>query len=558
MAIYSLNHKTIGKATQDAPFTAAAHIRYISRSGACREIVGDRMPIDPKQAQNWFNAEEKADRKNARICDKIMIALPRELDAEQRLHLVKDFAERVTQGKAPWLAAIHDKGKDKKNPHCHLVLRDRDTQTRKRVLHMSAGKSERALLAEKGIDAMTTERMRVIWENAANEHLELAGKTVRIDSRSLEDQGIKRKPTVHEGVKARQMTARGERPQSKVVEFSNAPTARSGGRSVDYTTIDGGSTRQEYNAQIISLSGRSSKNDEKKLVGNVKLPDNFENGRNTAQPSKSIKSHNFNKEAKYEFRAVTAIVDNAEGASVTEKAPRQSTQNRTANEGQSPPSANGRRIPSDARELSRRPRSVSSAFGTLRYGRLMPNKNLEAYLKEAESKEERLKMLKGIYRDTYEAEVSNARDHEEGKVTYEEAEKLNVAAREIRKETQEALSEQNQGREFLQKEAHEVRADVYAKDKQTRDEKAKLLEQEKAKVLEEERAREAEEASKQLPRSAEVAAEEVQPDEGKKKAAEIMAFLAAQEQKQRQQQSSVAVSNEKERKRERDNEWEPE
>jgi len=139
MAIYSLNHKTIGKATQDAPFTASAHIRYISRSGACREIVGERMPVDPKKAQNWFNSEEKADRKNARICDKVMIALPRELDAEQRLHLVKDFAGRVTQGKAPWLAAIHDKGKDQKNPHCHLVLRDRDTQTGKRVLHMSAG-----------------------------------------------------------------------------------------------------------------------------------------------------------------------------------------------------------------------------------------------------------------------------------------------------------------------------------------------------------------------------------------------------------------------------------
>lgn len=256
MAIYSLNHKAIGKVTQDKPFTASAHVRYITRDAACREVLGDRMPTDPKKAQQWYRKEENADRKNARVCDKLMIALPRELNAEQRSQLVQDFAERVTQGKAPWLAAIHDKGKDRSNPHCHLVLRDRDTKTGKRCLHMSAGKSERALLAEKGIDAMTTERLRIIWERAANEHLERAGQTVRIDSRSLKEQGIERQPTLHEGVQARQMTARGERPQSKVVEFPNAPTARSDSRSIDYATLDGGKTRQEHNAQIIKLGER--------------------------------------------------------------------------------------------------------------------------------------------------------------------------------------------------------------------------------------------------------------------------------------------------------------
>lgn len=262
MAIYSLNHKAIGKATQDKPFTAAAHIRYISRDSACREILGDRMPIEPIKAQRWLRAEEKADRKNARICDKLMIALPRELTPDQRSQLVQDFAERVTQGKAPWLAAIHDKGKDRHNPHCHFVLRDRDEQG-KRCLHMSAGKSERALLNEKGIDPMTTDRMRVMWQHAANEHLERAGHDVRIDCRTLKEQGLGRQATVHEGVQARQMTARGERPQSKVVAFTNAPTARSGARSVDYQAIDGGRTRQEHNAQIISLSERQLKKDAK-------------------------------------------------------------------------------------------------------------------------------------------------------------------------------------------------------------------------------------------------------------------------------------------------------
>ncbi|WP_205387787.1 MobA/MobL family protein, partial [Pseudosulfitobacter sp. DSM 107133] len=171
MAIYSLNHKAIGKATQDRPYTAAAHVRYITRSDACRTVLGERIPLDPKNAQGWFRSEERADRKNARVCDKVMIALPRELDADQREALVSDFASRVTKGQAPWMAAIHDKGKDRKNPHCHLVMRDRDESGR-RCLHMSAGKAERALLKERGIDAMTTDRMRDIWEKAANDHLE--------------------------------------------------------------------------------------------------------------------------------------------------------------------------------------------------------------------------------------------------------------------------------------------------------------------------------------------------------------------------------------------------
>lgn len=256
MAIYSLNHKSVGKATQDKAFTAAAHVRYITREKACRVVLGDKMPTDAKKAQTWLKSEEKADRKNARVCDKVMIALPYELDAEQRVELVRDFANRVTKGRVAWLAAVHDKDKDINNPHCHLVLRDRDLQTGRRVLHMSAGKSERRQLLERGIDAMTTEKMRVIWEHAANEALDKAGYQERIDHRSLKEQGLEREATIHEGVQARQMAARGEKPSSKVVEFSNAPTARSESRSVDYQAIDGGKTRQEHNAEIISLSQR--------------------------------------------------------------------------------------------------------------------------------------------------------------------------------------------------------------------------------------------------------------------------------------------------------------
>lgn len=73
MAIYSLNHKAVGKATQEREFTAAAHVKYITRDSACREVLGNRMPVEPRKAQTWLKAEETADRKNARVCDKVMI-----------------------------------------------------------------------------------------------------------------------------------------------------------------------------------------------------------------------------------------------------------------------------------------------------------------------------------------------------------------------------------------------------------------------------------------------------------------------------------------------------
>ncbi|MBO9479749.1 MobA/MobL family protein [Shimia sp. R11_0] len=263
MAIYSLNHKAIGKASQDKPFTSAAHIRYITRNNACREILSDRMPNDPQKAQRWMRKEEAEDRKNARVCDKVMIALPKELSAEERTELVKDFAQRVTQGQAPWFAAIHDRGKDRKNPHCHLVFRDRDKKG-KRCLYMSAGKSERALLEEKGIDVMTTKRMRVMWEKAANEHLERCGHRERIDHRSLADQGLEREATIHEGPKLRKMLARGVRPESKEVQIGNQPTAKTDNRTVDFSVIDEGKTRQDRNREIVRDAAMSRLRDRRK------------------------------------------------------------------------------------------------------------------------------------------------------------------------------------------------------------------------------------------------------------------------------------------------------
>lgn len=255
MAIYHLHHSSVGKQTQDRVHTSSAHVAYIGRRSACSKLLTERMPANSKRAQNWLKEEEDTDRKNARMIDKLNFALPRELSGKEQWRLVRDFAEDVTQGKAPWLAAIHDKkGNDKDNPHCHLVIRDRDPETGKRALYLSAGKSERPKLAEKGIRPMNTDRMREMWETHANTALERAGHEARIDRRTLKEQGLDREPTIHEGVKVRQMERRGEKPVSKVVELSNSATAKSQSRQVDFVKIDNGKTRAEHNAEIINLA----------------------------------------------------------------------------------------------------------------------------------------------------------------------------------------------------------------------------------------------------------------------------------------------------------------
>jgi hypothetical protein len=233
LAIYSLNHKPIGKSTQERPYTTGAHVNYITRNNALGRLDGARMPVERDGARDFFNDAEDGSRSNGRVADKLMLALPKELNPEQRAELVRGYAEDVTDGRAPWLAAHHDKGKDAQNPHCHLVFRDRDPNTGKRVF----GTTDRG----------STQRLRDKWQAHANRALERAGRPERIDARSLKAQGIDREPQVHEGPRNRAAAANGRRPVSRPRDVRNGPGARSPSRRVNYPALDRGRTRPEYN-----------------------------------------------------------------------------------------------------------------------------------------------------------------------------------------------------------------------------------------------------------------------------------------------------------------------
>lgn len=236
MAIYSLHHSSIGKGTQARTYTAAAHLRYITREKAASLVAAARLPGGPAKAGAFMVAHEDRLRSNGRVADKLMIALPRELDAGERHALVRDFAEEVTDGRATWIAAFHDKGKDARNPHCHLILIDRDVETGRRVF----GTSERG----------STERLRALWETHANRALERARRPERIDRRTLAAQGKARRPTIHIGVRSAQLVRRRADIQSRPRQLRNSCLAATRSRRVAYPDIDAGKSRFAFNVDV--------------------------------------------------------------------------------------------------------------------------------------------------------------------------------------------------------------------------------------------------------------------------------------------------------------------
>lgn len=184
MAIYSLNHKPIGKTTHPSG-RAGAHIRYISRAEAEATILANGVSTNWREAKKWIDEQEQNDRSNARILDRLMIALPVELDKSQRAELVQEYMEEITGNLVTWYAAIHQKGKDSHNPHVHIILRDRSLSDGRRVVQTS----------EKG----STQYFRRTWAEKANKALLKANHSEAIDHRSLKAQGIGREPTQHRG-----------------------------------------------------------------------------------------------------------------------------------------------------------------------------------------------------------------------------------------------------------------------------------------------------------------------------------------------------------------------
>lgn len=194
MAIYHFSAQIIGRSVGRSSVAAAAYragakmvdartgeIHDFTRKGG---VFHDEIMV-PSNAPTWMldrselwnHVEQTERRKDAQLCREFNVALPRELDRKQQLALARDFVQRelVDKGMVVQLN-LHDL--EGENPHFHVMA------TTRTVEGSGFGKKERSWNSKQQLQGW-----REAWANLANAHLELAGLGVRIDHRSLREQG---------------------------------------------------------------------------------------------------------------------------------------------------------------------------------------------------------------------------------------------------------------------------------------------------------------------------------------------------------------------------------
>lgn len=204
-------------------------------------IFADRVPEQIRDQEKFWNSVESAEKSaNAQVSRTWEIALPHELTIEQNIELAHKYAQELVEkdGMPACQVAVHQKDG---NWHCHIMAPTRDMDEKGKWL--AKEKKEYALDSDGKripiIDPTTGEqkvdsRNRKQWERVTvernnwnskellsewrlraathqNRALERGGHEVRVDHRSLRDQGIERVPEIHEGYTARQMGEESER-----------------------------------------------------------------------------------------------------------------------------------------------------------------------------------------------------------------------------------------------------------------------------------------------------------------------------------------------------------
>lgn len=147
------------------------------------------------RSQLWNHVEAFEKRRDAQLAKVFDIALPHELSLEQNRRLLQDWIrENFTRKGLVADAVIHgpDRASDPRNIHAHVAVMLRKLDG----TEFSAKKERTASNDERKAEL---EAQRASWEKLANRHLERAGLDVRIDRRTLKEQGIEAEPTKHLG-----------------------------------------------------------------------------------------------------------------------------------------------------------------------------------------------------------------------------------------------------------------------------------------------------------------------------------------------------------------------
>lgn len=250
MATYHLSVKFCGKGK------ALAHASYITRE----DKFSDRKDLEyaehgnmPEWAKDepahFWQAADEFERANGSTYREFEIALPRELNPEQRLELVRDFVKQEIGDKHAYSFAIHnpqasiDGGEQ---PHAHIMMSQRVNdgieRSPERYFKRYNAKFPERGGAKKDSPSITPtqakqdlKELRQRWEAKHNEHMQRHGHNQKIDSRSLKDRGIIRYPEQHFGFESAGRLTPEQKQSIKNGRGFSEGAAIEQAKSIDYT-----------------------------------------------------------------------------------------------------------------------------------------------------------------------------------------------------------------------------------------------------------------------------------------------------------------------------------
>lgn len=189
MAIFHFSAQMIGRSTGRSSVAAAAYRHaerledertglvhdYTQKAGVVEVVVmaPSNAPAWAQTPQLWQEVEKVEKRKDAQLCREINVALPVELNHDQRRALLLDYCREqfVREG---MVADVSFHEPDSNNPHAHIML------TTRAITPEGFGQKVRDWNSRERL-----EQWREQWATHTNRALELAGQETRVDHRSI-------------------------------------------------------------------------------------------------------------------------------------------------------------------------------------------------------------------------------------------------------------------------------------------------------------------------------------------------------------------------------------
>lgn len=242
MAIYHLSIKIISRGKGKSAVAASAYrsgekikneydgvVHDFTRKGGIAHteiLLPQNAPQEFSDRGTLWNSVEKIEKsKNSQLAREIEIALPKELDREKQIELVREYVKEnfVKVGMCADIA-LHDKNDG--NPHAHILLtmrplnEDKTWGAKSKKEYVLDKNGEKVKLKNgnyktRKIDTVDwneqekAEHWRKVWADMTNKYLEENNIQEKINHRSYQRQGIEQIPTIHLGVSASQMEKKG-------------------------------------------------------------------------------------------------------------------------------------------------------------------------------------------------------------------------------------------------------------------------------------------------------------------------------------------------------------